>query len=764
MKSLLTVLLLLSCHLVNAQEWEWARRVNGVANDYTSDLFIDDFSNIYITGRSKYSVTFEDPINPISPIWYGHTDAYVAKYDKHGNLLWATQGGGPEPDWGWGIVADNAGNSYYTGEFSDTAVFGNDTLISQGNRDVFVAKLNVNGNFVWAKSFGGTLGDKGQDIEMDNDGNLYITGYIGTEVTVGTTTLGTNSIANGYIIKLDTAGNYIHAKNVGPSFSKGYHLKADDNGHIYLSGELRYNSTVSIAGLSLTGPGYSWRDAYIAKLDTSLNPIWAQTGAGPFQNLGESIAISDNYVYLTGCFSGYADFSGTTINSNGNGTTSTTHNAARDMFIAKYDFSGNLIWVESFGGTGFDFAYGIDVTHDDIIYVGGVFNDTVMFDNYQLISQENADMFFIKLNSNGDVTWAKQQSGSAVDYCYAVAVDELENLYAVGGYRANIFFDNIYMPFVENTGFVGKITQHPDPGMVFTDSIICYGDTISIMTNSITSPVSYEFLLNQPSLDTFSIDGNLYLVIDSSFNLSGQVIASNNIYSDTIHFSQPLTYSGNLPFQLGNDTTICENESLVLYSPNTVFDKVWIDNTTNDSITVAQAGDYWLRLTDSLGCIQTDTINISHFDTPIQFTLGNDTNICDLNPITLSGPIGNYTYIWSTNDNSASITTDTSGIYTLTISDTNQCTASDTISVTYLDCLTLDESDLNANMHLYNNYLLVDTDIENYKVIIYNTLGQRIAEYSNENQIHLINLSSGVYIAILETRENQHLALKFNVN
>ena len=680
MKTILFISAFIFCNSLLGQEWEWAKQVNGTANDYVSDIFVDDSANVYITGRSKVDVTFEDPINPITPTNYGDRDAFAAKYDKDGNLIWANLAGSSEPDWGWGIVADNNGYTYFTGEFSDTSVFGNDTIICNGLRDVFISKLDHNGNFVWTKTFGGTESDKGFDIEIDNAGNLYVTGYVDSEVTIGNTIIGTNSTRNAFVVKLDTAGNFIHMVDVAPQYGLGYHLKSDKNGNIYLTGETKLNTYFN--NLYEAGVAHSWRDAFLAKMDTSLQTQWVRWGQGSFHNIGESIAVSDNYVYYTGCFSGFADFSGTTLTSNGQGTNSSTHNAGRDMFIAKYDFDGNISWVKNFGGTGFDYSYGIDVTADDHIYIGGIFSDTVMFDTTQVIAQEASDQFFARLTAEGDVVWIKQQGGSLVEFCYAVELDNAENLYAGGSYKAHVYFDSIFMPTDASNGYVGKITQHTYPNVIFADTILCYGDSIALIAEGITSPLTYQFLIDQSIQNSLQANETLYIPADSTILLTGKIIISNNIYSDTISFSQNYIYSDVHPFSLGIDTTICDNDFITLSSPTLTNSLVWSNSDTTSIIEISEAGIFWLNISDIYGCQQSDTIEIQEYNTSaIQFSLGTDTAFCDNDSIQLIGPVGNNTYLWSNNSTSNEIYVYNNDDYWLTVTDSNNCSTSDTISV-----------------------------------------------------------------------------------
>ncbi len=662
-----------------SQTWEWAKRVNGLANDYVSDVHIDSDRNVYITGRSKGAVTFEDLLNPISPVYYGHTDAFIAKYDKDGNLIWANQGGSNGPDWGWGVVADDNGNTYYTGEFSGTSVFGNDTVISNGSRDVFISKLDPNGNFLWTISFGGSNSDKGKDIEMDAAGNIYCTGFVATEVTIDNQTIGTNSVSNAFILKLDSNGNYIHIESIEPKFSAGYHLKSDDNGHIYLTGELLYDSY--IAGTLVQGPAnLTWRDGFLAKMDTAFQVEWIRTVASSFHNIGESIAISDDYVYMTGCYTGVCDFSGISLTYNGTGNSSSTYNASRDIFVSKYDFNGNIQWAKGLGGLGYDYGFGIDVTHDNVIYVAGTFQDTVLFDLTQVVSSGNYDMFICRLDENGNVDWVKKQGNWDSESAYCLGIDEFENIYCGGAYRGGgQNFDSMFLPTTEYTGVIGKITQHPFQEITYSNSSFCLGDTFQLSLDGITSPLSYEFLL--PSTNSW-VDSNTYYIIPSATtNLIGEVIISNNIYSDTIPINHLVEVFTDHSFDLGNDTIVCSTSTLNLTGPIGQFDYNWSNGDSLYISSINQTGQYSLELIDTNGCITYDTILVTQVTPPVIY-LGADSTICDNDSLELSVQTGQYLYSWSSNDNTNSIVVTYSDTFWVEVTDTNNCSAIDSIIIT----------------------------------------------------------------------------------
>lgn len=523
-----------------AQQWEWVRQVNGLQNDYCSDLYVDDSGYVYATGRSKLTVTFEDDTNPLAPSYFGHTDAYIVKYTNDGNLVWAQQIGGTDPDWGWNVSVDQNGNVYYTGEYSVQGIFGQDTFPANGVRDVFITKLDNDGNFQWTKVFGSTGLDKGKGIDVDKDGYIYATGFISDTVDVGGVTLGTYGATNGYLVKLDSQGNYIHQVDIQPDFAEGLQIKCDNKGNVYLCGDILYNNFIN--GFPVTGPTtLAWADGFLAKMDTAFNVSWVNLVKSSFANMGESLAISDNYVYLTGFFTHNADFSGIALTYNGTGATATDINSARDAYIAKYDTSGNIIWVTPFGSTGNDHSWDIDVTPEDNIYITGNFENTVQFGSSQLTSQGATDVFMARLDSEGNFIWVKQHGGIDDVFGYAVCADQHQNIFFGGAYTQNSNdFDGIIKTNSEKDAYIGKVTQHPDPQITSNDTAFCEGDTVMLYPSTITTPIIYTWDITS-QIGWVQNDTFCFVALSGNPDITGHLIAANNIYADTLLIDQTIT-------------------------------------------------------------------------------------------------------------------------------------------------------------------------------------------------------------------------------
>src|SRR5690606_21731654 len=155
----------------------------------------------------------------------GSQDVFISKLDANGNFVWAKRIGGTSSDFGNAIAIDGVGNVYTTGRFSDVVDFdpGTGTFNLNGGYgyyfDVFVSKLNVNGEFVWAKRIGGNGVDVGHAITLDGNNNVYTTGFFTGTVDfdpgTGTHNLASTGANDIFISKLDVNGNFLWANKFG---------------------------------------------------------------------------------------------------------------------------------------------------------------------------------------------------------------------------------------------------------------------------------------------------------------------------------------------------------------------------------------------------------------------------------------------------------------------------------------------------------------------------------------------------------------------
>jgi len=322
----------------------------------------------------------------------GSEDIFVAKLDINGNWLWAKQAGGTNGDDCYGIAIDTNDNSYVTGIFSESATFGTTTLTSSGYFDIFVAKIDHNGNWLWAKQAGGTGLDFGYSIAVDTNDNSYVTGIFSESATFGTTTLTSSGYYDIFVAKLDSNGNWLWAKQAwGTGENVDFSIVVDANGNSYITGCFSGNSTFGTT--TLTSSGYY--DIFVAKMDSNGNWLWAIQAGGTDNDFGYGIAVDANgNSYATGSFSESVTF----------GTTTLTSSGYEDIFVAKLDSSGNWLWAKQAGGTDYDDGNGIAVDDNGNSYVTGYYEGSATFGATTLTSIGSWDIFVAKLGEVNSIS------------------------------------------------------------------------------------------------------------------------------------------------------------------------------------------------------------------------------------------------------------------------------------------------------------------------------------------------------------------------
>ena len=361
----------------------WVKRIGGTSNDAATGVDIDPSGDIVMTGFFVGTVDFNPGAGSENLSSSGNYDLFILKLDASGSFIWAKTMGGSSSDQGLSISIDGLGNSFLTGYFSSTADFdpspGVFNMTSSGFTDVFAAKYDELGNFVWAKSVGGIGSDFGASIAVNQIGNCSVSGrFQGTvdfDTGAGTSFLTSSGPTDAFIFRLDPSGNFEWANQYG-STSSDYSnsVKVDDDGNSFLTGKfvgtVDFDPGAGTSNLVASGSG----SAYITKISPIGDLIWAKSIGGTGSDEGRSIALDDfGNVYTTGSFNGTVDFDP------GIGIDNKTSAGSADIFISKLDGDGNHIWAESFGGTSFDWPLAIEVDPLGNVYSSGVFYATVDF-------------------------------------------------------------------------------------------------------------------------------------------------------------------------------------------------------------------------------------------------------------------------------------------------------------------------------------------------------------------------------------------------
>jgi hypothetical protein len=429
----------------------WAKKVDGAnSTGLGYKIVVDSSGNIYTVGHFSGTADFDPGVGTFNLTSVGQHDIFISKLDSNANFAWAKSIGGTSLDYGTDIAVDSSGNIYITGEFQLTADFdpgaGTYNLTSLGSYDIFVAKLDSSGNFIWAKSMGGTGYEIGQSIAINSSGDVYTTGRYQLTVDFDPGTGISNLTSAGdtdiFVSKLDSSGNFVWAKSMGDTGSdSGGSIAIDSSGNIYTTG--RFAGTTDFdpgtGSSNLTSAGDY--DIFVSKLDGSGNFVWTKSMGGANSDSGGSIAIdSSGNIYTTGRFAGTADFDP------GPGTSSLTSAGSDDIFISKLNSSGNFVWAKRMGGTMSDSTFDLAIDSGGNIYTTGSFDGTADFNpdagTSNLTSAGGAsDIFISKLNNGGGFVWAKRMGGTNEDVGIGITLDSSGNLYTTGFFFGTVDFD-----------------------------------------------------------------------------------------------------------------------------------------------------------------------------------------------------------------------------------------------------------------------------------------------------------------------------------
>ena len=352
---------------------------------------------------------------------------------------WARGAGYTGSDQALATAIDASGNVYTIGWYTSANItFGSITLSNPGvaTSDVFVTKHDAAGNAVWAKTFGGTDGEIGNSIAVDASGNVYITGWFtSTTVAMGTSTL-TNSSAGSsdiFLAKLSSAGNVLWAKNIGgTSADRCNGITLDASGNIYATGCFM-SATVNFGANTLTNNGTGTNDFFISKFDANGTNLWAKSAGGNNSDIGNGITVDSlGNAYATGMFtSASINFGTSAISNSGTGT--------QELFLVKYDGTGNAVWTVKGNGSTEDYGNAVEVSKN-AVYVTGGFNSPSLVIGTTTLSNPGAsthDVFLAKYDLNGNFAWANRSGDVDSEVGNAIDSDNLGRIFISGYFTSS---------------------------------------------------------------------------------------------------------------------------------------------------------------------------------------------------------------------------------------------------------------------------------------------------------------------------------------
>lgn len=377
------------------------------------------------------------------------------------DFSWLITAGGVRSDKGTHIVADENGYTYITGYYNEEANFGpfNTGFSYPHSKEVYVAKIDPDGNYVWVKNGSNYYDDRGLGLCLDPSGNVYVTGTCWGGLVFGSLSAynSTSYTDQIFVVKLDNDGNEIWIKNAGNDDGTvtsgwnengspqtlyqddhGQDIVSDSQGNIYVTGFLSNNDTqvhnATFDGISVPlTPQDS--TAFVAKLSNDGVWQWVKTFGGEFEQRDIAITVDDeDQVYLTSAFESTQNFGPFTMTANGES----------DIYVTKVDPDGNFLWAIQAGSDDKDVGIDICYGHDNHMYLTGEFRDSAYFGNFLLDNyggSKGKDIFVAKITKNGNWVWVNQAgSKKGSDRGNGIIANKQGNLFVTGQFSGNATF------------------------------------------------------------------------------------------------------------------------------------------------------------------------------------------------------------------------------------------------------------------------------------------------------------------------------------
>jgi hypothetical protein len=454
--SILIFLTVLSHHGF-AQGFYWVKTYGGIESDIGRALLIDHEDNVIVVGRFEGLINFNSSSDGYLTS-EGHTDIFIQKLNNDGQQLWAKRIGGRSIESADHLYFDHNNNLIIEGAFNRTVDFnlgsGSHELTAENSDDSFLLKLSSDGDFIWVKHL------KGRgivDLFFDEGDNMYAVGGFQNKVAFDVNGELQTFVSNGskdvYIEKMDSNGNTLWVKYFGNTELEGIRsMKMDSEGNIYCTGVFNgatdFDPSANEFWLETVGE----YDIFLLKLNNEGEFVWAKSMGSPIYDLSPKIEIrNDDLIYFTGILGG-------------------------NTFIHLVDTSGVSIWEKELVGdpSAIDFAR-INALHVDDhndLFVTGVMIGEIDFDpsaGTNILSSNSSrdgesDCFIAKYSGSGALAWVQQIGGEIGEDGYDLDMDSKNDLFVLGGFNHSLETASGSFSFSDQTNehadiFIAKIAD-----------------------------------------------------------------------------------------------------------------------------------------------------------------------------------------------------------------------------------------------------------------------------------------------------------------
>lgn len=614
-------------------------------------------------------------------------------------IMWSTYCGGKDGDDFRGLAIDSKnsvvvyGYTYSPYELATPGAFI-ETNSGGSYGCPYFAKYDSIGQLLWVSYFFASGGSSTylNGIAVDKYDDFYLTGIAGATPGIGTPgSFQEHQVplwyGDAFIVKFDPAGARIWGTYYGgPSVDGASGIAIDNTDHVIICGYSRSLTNIATPGsyqpfLHGDGSAAGGTDGFIVKFNPNGYPVWGTYYGGRKEDLAIDLTCdSQNNIIVLGYTNSTDSISTPT------GFQTNYGGGDSDNFILKLDSIGNVLWSTYYGGEGIEGLIGdVEVDHNDNIVVGQMTYSTNNIASSGAFQEDpnsiEADGALVKFDPSGNRLWGTYFGGTLLDGIVGVDIDLIGNIFVTGrtSSTSGLATPNAFkMSFGENTpyerdAFIAKFSAGGnriwstyfggedkevayDIGLDHSNHILIAGLTSSY--TRISTPNGADQTYNSYNYIDYALSDGFLAKFSDSCKVSNVAI---------------LPLSGR---------SFCVNDSLLLYTISS-GSHFWSTGGTSNSIYVKSPLSYSAVIIDSIGCLLfTDTANVTSNSIPVvsiqpsrplEFCMGDST--------VLASSV-NTSYVWSDGSMLNSITVKQSGVFSVTVSDTNNCQNSDSVTVT----------------------------------------------------------------------------------
>lgn len=521
----------------NAQAYQWASQIEGTSHDQS--LSVSSIgTDIYSTGSFTSSTDLDPSSGTLSFTSNGDHDVYIQKLDENGNFLWGKTVGGTGNDFGR-MINDYGTHIIISGTFQDSVDFNPGTpthfKTSNGGYDVFVLALDANGDFLWVNTFGGTGNDAFGGQEKDGNDDLVITG--------------------------------------------GF----------------TYDMTVDVAGTptTITSASGDKTDVFFMKIDLSGNLSWISSIGGTGINAGRGVAIkANNHMLFSGRYRNIMDANP------GTGTFSLSSVGGYSIYLLELDTQGDFVNAFSIDNAADMETYDMELDANENIYLTGFYKGTADFDMKSGMdsrtSNGDQDSYVVKYTPNKDLVWAKTFGSSGLEQSLGVEVSANGDVYTVGRYSDVTDFD-------PNTGVVNHTAVGPSYDMYF---------------HKLDSTGNFEWVHTYGNIDNdiargleIDPDGNVYVSGSFAYDIDfDPTTGIDSLVTDGSRDAVLLKFSD---VSVGVNDIAPQNKTAIKIYPNPVQNQLFFE-LDNEEITGITIIDFSGRVVQSIANTTAQSVNVSN--------------------------------------------------------------------------------------------------------------------------------------------------------